>query len=189
MSYRTMVAVVLGLLLARAGTSWGGCPNLCTISHESPALEPPLDCLSIEVSENDCDCGLHLSFKNRCADDLVASGFVFTTCGNYGGGSADVRGKCSVLKAGEDGVLLLSADRAEGTGRKVHALHLRGPAGETVVTASFTVGEFRQNSGVGCASVAGPGHTTTAVLAVTAWLIVRRRAGRRSRSPASRATC
>src|SRR3954447_12595117 len=151
-------ALIFGLLvLGPAGTSRAGCPNLCTLSHEPVAVAPALDCLAVQVTDEDCDCGLHLAFHNRCQGDLAANGFLFTTCGRYGGSSSAVRDGCPALKAGEDGVLLLHAARSEGAGRKVRELHLQGPDGEPVVTAAFTVTSFR-SAGFACGSVAGQGH-------------------------------
>jgi hypothetical protein len=177
-AHRLTLAVTVGLLvLARAGTSRAGCPNLCTLAHEPVVVAPALDCLAVQVSEDDCDCGLHLAFHNGCHGDLAANGFVFATCGHYGGNSAALRDGCSALKAGEDGVLLLRAAGSEGAGRKVRELHLQGPDGEPVVTAAFTVTSFR-SGGFACGSIAGGGHPSAPLVGLTAWLILRRRARR-----------
>jgi hypothetical protein len=176
--------VAVALLLGLQGTGWAGCPNTCTLSHEAAEVAPPLNCLELDVSDEDCDCGLHVRFHNGCHDDLAASGFVFTTCGHYSAGLT-VTDHCPVLKAGEDAVLLLTVAKSDGTGRKVRELQLDGPDGTRTITTALTVTNFR-SGGLGCAFLPGDHAGNAMVLALTIGLILVRRRYGNSRRPPSR---
>lgn len=180
MRTRLAVALLAGALhLLGGGEAEAGCPNLCTLSVSSPDVVPPLDCLVVSATGDDCNCGLRVDFENKCAGGVDALGFLFRNCSHLD--SSRVH-ECSSLPAGKGAVLHLELPRATGTGPKEKQLVLRAPDGrERTVQIGFTIRSFDENDGpLGCsASPAAPATVAVAPMVALAAAVLGLLRGRR----------
>jgi hypothetical protein len=77
--FSTVVAITLA-----GGTAYAGCPNLCDLTVEPAAMEPPLPCAAVNVRADECDCAAGVSLLNTCTTALEALDFSFDACSPEG---------------------------------------------------------------------------------------------------------
>jgi len=172
---RAAALAAIAVLLA-TGSAVAGCPNVCELEADRPALEPASDCLELEAVAETCDCGVELTLYNRCEVGVEPVGFVFDKCWTSQTDTDTFVFDCALLEPdrGAQVKLRLNETGAATISREVQA-------GDVRHTISVPVDVKSLDSEGGCALAAGHrgspfGFVVSAVLVALA-LGRRRRLG------------
>jgi len=129
---RSLVGAALSLgLLAVSSSALAGCPNPCTMTATTTAIDLPFVCPRVEATSSSCECSIHVVVHNDCPDPLE-SDVPFENCQNTPGG-------CAGLSPNDLGIkdFLLDA-----TGPAHETMHLHDATGDHTVALSATVSSF-----------------------------------------------
>jgi hypothetical protein len=142
--FSTVVAITLA-----GGTAYAGCPNLCDLTVEPAAMEPPLPCAAVNVRADECDCAAGVSLLNTCTTALEALDFSFDACSPEGD-LTSVELQCTLVQPRFGAVYDLKPTEL---GHKEWELHLRNDGNDHTLTVTAHVKSFK-NGACTCA-VAG----------------------------------
>jgi hypothetical protein len=165
------LAILVVLVAPRARA---GCRNVCDLTVSQATIDPPIDCLTVKLIAETCDCGVYTTITNGCPDTLSATDFQFENCGPVGGFSTG--NQCPSISAGQQGEETLTIPESSGTGARSFTQHLE----EAGVTSTLTVMANVTSFGAGCAcSVPRRGRTSGGTLGLVLTGVAITVAGRR----------
>jgi hypothetical protein len=147
--------------------AYAGCENLCTLSTEPVAIEPPLPCVDVEIVKDECDCGVEIKLYQNCTSSVEALDFTFNDC------LAPSDHCTNVVPPQGYAYTIIQYRRSDGAGQRENTLNIRNEGTDHAIKIVADIKSFDDSNHIGCGGLEGhPNSRLPPILELIAFTII-----------------